>query len=1332
MLAATFVVFAVTTSVSPATAQINGNQWETAVANLCHAVGWPALSVFNGSILAAGGCRDPSCLNQTSSLCNIDPTRMMPHAMDLRARINSTATRDLHVSGNTALLVTAASEVLLVRACSNLVPPYPSGPDWIPDASDIDEYRRVYSVDVATGIARERVQLRLPASRANATCVVSGRYVYVAGGVSLPTLASSTDIDVLLPLASIVRAKRYTIPTDYGTYGTTGMAGRGIAEGFVLVQPGITAVTPYTFRVTIFATQLAAYNGTLAPSPPPMVAYNGDPVISGSDDERIAVSISSHKLFVLRDPFTTIVYQDLVPKGVPSTGWNLYTATGASAVIGATPLLVQEATSSASFIAYIAGGFTAGMPVGPPQNMLQQTTLLSSDPCPNFFITPRTVHANVPFVLTMTLRARFGWRLRLSATPDCAEPISPTVDWHTNLNSVNMTAFTPSANAFVCYAGKEVTLNGVKDEAVGPFNLFDVTNELQPMVVLPEPPATTTTAAPTTTTAAPTTTTTTTTTTTMAPTSTTAVNTTAPPSTTATGTAPPATPTAPAVTTTSAAPETTTAAPDHHHHVASSGGIPMAAWAVGTVAVVALSATVVFLVIAVARPSSAPAQLLRAIVRCCPGESTQDDSIADINATQLHVLKRIGAGGWGTVYLCQRGASKGGRDDMIAVKHIPCSRNVARSLAMREIRVLQSVQGHPNVVRVFEMLVREELVTAEDKQHSKSKRGSRAAADVDDDRDDSSSGGADDGAAAVTTLHQHRGAGGGTTTYALRTKGKRGGRINADSGAKPSADDDDGDDSSVYAESYHSGDGGGAGLGGGESNEVDADSMYSAPDGTSWHNELENRSSQAASGADVAVLDGKAPPPRRRRQEGPEVHRFLCIVMRYYGRGDLRRWVGTSFGLGPGFNPLAAGFPSLRGAPAAPPQNPSQHFPTGSTMFSEYGGGAAGMSPPSHNAAQLQHQQQSPSWAVSRAAQLPDEFGVPVPETLLMSVAMQLVSTLAHLHNQGILHCDIKPENVLIADEIPKRYLQSRAERQRAKRAQRVKAGEAKPLRRNGRPVGDADDGAGSGGGGATGGGATQSGELPAGAHRFFLPIVVTDFGVAQVIRKDHRKREERRRARLQIEAANSAGTLNATSTVDGGTTAPADGGADALSTGPAGFTLPYVAPEVVASGMSGFSDKSDVWAAGVLVYGLATKQLLSGDLETSFLFERVRRCRTREGFLAAIAGDLLCVGYTPPVAEYIATMLDPDPELRPSAARCLVGLVKVGPLRYVPSTAVPRAQQQPQSPPKRSTAAQRAAGRLEASAAATGTGGDESSNPVTPGGLPHPQDLTVPLLEDV
>ena len=77
----------------------------------------------------------------------------------------------------------------------------------------------------------------------------------------------------------------------------------------------------------------------------------------------------------------------------------------------------------------------------------------------------------------------------------------------------------------------------------------------------------------------------------------------------------------------------------------------------------------------------------------------------------------------------------------------------------------------------------------------------------------------------------------------------------------------------------------------------------------------------------------------------------------------------------------------------------------------------------------------------------------------------------------------------------------------------------------------------------------------------------------------------------------------------------------------------------------------------------LATKQLLSGDIETSFLFERSQRFD--KTFSRVIAADLCRVGYSKECAELIGRMLEPDPSLRPAASRVLADIVRVQPLRY-------------------------------------------------------------------
>ena len=133
---------------------------------------------------------------------------------------------------------------------------------------------------------------------------------------------------------------------------------------------------------------------------------------------------------------------------------------------------------------------------------------------------------------------------------------------------------------------------------------------------------------------------------------------------------------------------------------------------------------------------------------------------------------------------------------------------------------------------------------------------------------------------------------------------------------------------------------------------------------------------------------------------------------------------------------------------------------------------------------------------------------------------------------------------------------------------------------------------------------------------------------------------------------------------------------------------------------------------------------------------------------MAAIIGDLLRVGYTMPTAQYVAAMLDPDPERRPSASRCLVGLVKAGPLRYVPAAAVrqeaavppPAAQSQAPRPPAGGNGATNGRSHQGGRGAPHDGGPDGNRHLASSADRriraasegPRPQDLAVPLLEDV
>ena len=231
-----------------------------------------------------------------------------------------------------------------------------------------------------------------------------------------------------------------------------------------------------------------------------------------------------------------------------------------------------------------------------------------------------------------------------------------------------------------------------------------------------------------------------------------------------------------------------------------------------------------------------------------------------------------------------------------------------------------------------------------------------------------------------------------------------------------------------------------------------------------------------------------------------------------------------------------------------------------------------------------------------------------VREEVVVSIAFQVLSLLKFLHSRKprpIIHCDLKPENILVMNKIHGHYLKQITSPQTpsADRTRRMQSGLAKEKYQ------DIEDPESSP--------LLRSQQLTQ-LSETFVPVVVTDFGQALEF-------EEERISDVKLHQV----------------------------------TLPFVAPECVASGMRKVTPKIDIWALGCVLYGICTKRLRNAD--TPVMFEEVRN----PSFADDLRLDICTVhGYSPQLANLILTMLEADSELRPKAGELIENyIVTSGPL---------------------------------------------------------------------
>jgi serine/threonine protein kinase len=184
-------------------------------------------------------------------------------------------------------------------------------------------------------------------------------------------------------------------------------------------------------------------------------------------------------------------------------------------------------------------------------------------------------------------------------------------------------------------------------------------------------------------------------------------------------------------------------------------------------------------------------------------------------------------------------------------------------------------------------------------------------------------------------------------------------------------------------------------------------------------------------------------------------------------------------------------------------------------------------------------------------------------ETILCSIAFQVTSVLKHIHAQDppVIHRDLKPENVLIVS-LDEDGSSTDRNNNNTSVASPLLALEA-----------------------------THSSKIN------FLPIVITDFGLARIQEGDY--------------CASGAGTL------------------------------PYVAPECFRKK---YTTQCDMWSLGCVLYAIATKRCSHDTVRLMF-----QDCE-RPGFRESITEDLMALGLTKTFIAYVLMLVEPDMKLRVTA----------------------------------------------------------------------------------
>ena len=285
------------------------------------------------------------------------------------------------------------------------------------------------------------------------------------------------------------------------------------------------------------------------------------------------------------------------------------------------------------------------------------------------------------------------------------------------------------------------------------------------------------------------------------------------------------------------------------------------------------------------------------------------------------------------------------------------------------------------------------------------------------------------------------------------------------------------------------------------------------------------------------------------------------------------------------------------------------------------------------------------SWALARGNSSGKSHGdklMALPEELLCSIAVQMLSLLHFLHSQAppVVHCDVKPENILICDYVHPLYLNSATATTRVAAAPPravLRATEAAWRVASASANQNSKRASGGGEGPPTAPKSQNETDLSisvsataqsnllrsvSASSDSFVPIVLTDFGLAMQMAE--MRPPDRRSAAV------------------------------------AQYTQPYLAPELIAKGTNELSPKVDVWAAGCVLYAIATKRLNNDNIV--MMYENVRSHSFRDSMIDELHVQL---GYSLQLCELLLWMLTENAQRRPTAQECLRCLKLVKPLSY-------------------------------------------------------------------
>lgn len=187
----------------------------------------------------------------------------------------------------------------------------------------------------------------------------------------------------------------------------------------------------------------------------------------------------------------------------------------------------------------------------------------------------------------------------------------------------------------------------------------------------------------------------------------------------------------------------------------------------------------------------------------------------------------------------------------------------------------------------------------------------------------------------------------------------------------------------------------------------------------------------------------------------------------------------------------------------------------------------------------------------------------PISEAILASVAFQVCSVLRHIHHKQdppVIHRDLKPENILIVSD---------------------------------------EDGNSA---------ATAGAEAYHSSRTVFLPIVITDFGLARIQENQF--------------CASGAGTL------------------------------PYVAPECFKKR---YTTQCDMWSLGCVLYAVATKRCSHDTVRLMF-----QDCE-RSDFKSGIVEELRSVGLSEEFCTFAVLLIEPDMRRRLTAEQAIKAFRKKG-----------------------------------------------------------------------